>query len=90
MKTSNKQSVKMGKVKQGKRLSAHRTSGDPIGVKVPLADEIESLKLAKSRSNEALSKNGQGGGGVSASVTLKKRQADEEEVKLRRLCFIFL
>ena len=78
----------MGKVKQGKRLSAHRTSGDPIGVKVPLADEIESLKLAKSRSNEALSKNGQGGG-VSASVTLKKRQADEEEVKLLTFKFDF-
>ena len=55
----------MGKVKQNKRLSAHRTAGDPMGSKLPLADEIESLKLAKSKTNEL--------------GNSKKRQADDEE-----------
>lgn len=55
----------MGKVKQNKRLSAHRTAGDPMGSKLPLADEIESLKLAKTKSNEL--------------TNSKKRQADDED-----------
>jgi hypothetical protein len=58
----------MGKVKQNKRLSAHRTAGDPMGSKLPLADEIESLKLAKSKSNE-----------LNQSNSSKKRQADDAE-----------
>lgn len=59
----------MGKVKQGKRLSAHRASTDPMGSKIALADEIESLKLAKSKSSNS--------NVIEAS---KKRQAEEEEV----------
>ena len=65
----------MGKVKQGKRLSSHRTSGDPMGSKLPLADEIESLKLAKSKSNDLLNTSG-----ATAAGMLRKRQAEEEEV----------
>ncbi|CAF1006306.1 unnamed protein product [Brachionus calyciflorus] len=42
----------MGKMKQNKHLSASRQSADPIGSKVALADEIESLKLAKAKSNQ--------------------------------------
>ncbi len=73
----------MGKVKQGKRLSAHRSTGDPIGVKVPLADEIESLKLAKSKSTELINKNGQMGAATSGGgAALKKRQAEEDEVNV--------
>ena len=64
----------MGKIKQGKRISAHRTTGDPIGAKVPLADEIESLKLAKSKSSEILSQNSTSG------AAIRKRQAEEDEV----------
>lgn len=66
----------MGKVKQGKRISAHRTSGDPMGSKVPLADEIESLKLAKSKSNDLLNKNGQN---ATSGAIIRKRQAEEDE-----------
>jgi essential nuclear protein 1 len=70
----------MGKVKQGKRISAHRTTGDPMGSKVPLADEIESLKLAKSKSNDLLNKSGQNvmSGGNGAGL-IRKRQAEEDE-----------
>ena len=67
----------MGKVKQGKRISAHRTTGDPIGAKVPLADEIESLKLAKSKSSEVLNKNQNSTSGA----LMRKRQAEEDEVR---------
>lgn len=70
----------MGKVKQGKRLSAHRTSGDPIGAKIPLAEEIESLKLAKSKPNDPDTKN---------NVAIRKRQADEDEVGFLTLLFFF-
>ena len=79
----------MGKVKQGKRLSAHRSTGDPIGVKVPLADEIESLKLAKSKSTELINKNGQMGAATSGGggAALKKRQAEEDEVNVFFLIF---
>ena len=70
----------MGKVKQGKRLSAHRTSGDPIGAKIPLAEEIESLKLAKSKPNDPDTKN---------NVAIRKRQADEDEVGFLTLLFFY-
>jgi hypothetical protein len=79
----------MGKVKQGKRLSAHRSTGDPIGVKVPLADEIESLKLAKSKSTELINKNGQMGAATSGAAALKKRQAEEDEVKTLNFFLVF-
>lgn len=72
----------MGKVKQGKRLGLNRDNaagystgvaapGDPMGAKLPLADEIESLKLAKTKTvdpNKAAQLN-----------PLRKRQADDEE-----------
>jgi hypothetical protein len=57
----------MGKIKQGKRLSSHRNSIDPLGGKMPLADEIESLRLAKSKSTEQV------------NSSTRKRQADEDE-----------
>ena len=41
----------MGKVKQGKRLGSQRNVIDPIA-KMPLADDIESLRLAKVKSTE--------------------------------------
>ena len=46
----------MGKIKQQKRSAVHRQSGDPIGAKMALADEIESLKLAKTKTKEQTSK----------------------------------
>lgn len=61
----------MGKVKQNKRLSAHRTAGDPMGSKLPLADEIESLKLAKTKSSEL--------------ANSKKRQAEDEDQVRRKI-----
>ena len=71
----------MGKVKQNKRLSAHRTAGDPMGSKLPLADEIESLKLAKSKSNEM---------NHHQSGSSKKRQADDAEDQVRAPFFSFI
>jgi hypothetical protein len=63
----------MGKVKQGKRLSSHRSSIDPMGGggKVPLADEIESLRLAKSKSNDSNNNN--------TTMVSNKRAADHED-----------
>ena len=58
----------MGKIKQGKRLSSHRSSIDPLGGKMPLADEIESLRLAKSKSTDQANNS-----------STRKRQADEDE-----------
>ena len=55
----------MGKIKQGKRTTAHRHSTDPMGSKVPLADEIESLRLAKSR--------------ISNQSTVNKSRNDEQD-----------
>ena len=54
----------MGKVKQNKHLNAQRAAADPMGSKLPLADEIESLKLAKTKSE---------------SNNPKKRQADDND-----------
>ena len=39
----------MGKIKANKRLSAGRQASDPMGSKLALADEIESLKLVKTK-----------------------------------------
>lgn len=59
----------MGKMKTEKRTSAHRATADPIGSKLALADEIESLKLAKSKTiNQDNLKNS------------KKRTADDDQV----------
>ena len=63
----------MGKIKQNKRLSAHRQAGDPMGAKQNLADEIESLKLAKTKINDPVN-----------SKVVRKRQADEDEVNSTR------
>ena len=41
----------MGKIKQGKRINMQRNNADPIGNKMPLADEIQSLKIAKTKSS---------------------------------------
>lgn len=69
----------MGKVKQGKRLGLNRDNaagystvapGDPMGAKLPLADEIESLKLAKTKTVDPKAQIN----------SLRKRQADDEEV----------
>ncbi len=61
----------MGKIKQNKRFSAqNRQTGDPMGTKLALADEIESLKLAKSKTSD-----------VTSNInSMRKRQADEDEV----------
>lgn len=69
----------MGKVKQGKRLGLNRDNaagytvapGDPMGAKLPLADEIESLKLAKTKAVDPKAQIN----------SLRKRQADDEEVR---------
>ncbi|RNA30901.1 Bystin [Brachionus plicatilis] len=42
----------MGKIKQNKHLGASRQSADPIGSKMALGDQIESLKIAKSKCNQ--------------------------------------
>ena len=75
----------MGKIKQGKRLSSHRSSIDPLGGKMPLADEIESLRLAKSKSTDQANNS-----------STRKRQADEDEfvnekmtAKILKLCTTF-
>ena len=67
----------MGKIKQGKRLGVNRDNaagysvgGDPMGAKLPLADEIESLKLAKSKRNNDTSTN--------SNASNNKRQAADE------------
>jgi len=57
----------MGKVKQNKHLNAQRAAADPMGSKLPLADEIESLKLAKTKSES---------NNLNSS---KKRQADDDD-----------
>lgn len=57
----------MGKIKQTKRVSAHRTSATG---KVPLAEEIESLKLAKNPSSTRAS---------AASTKASSQQADDED-----------
>lgn len=60
----------MGKIKTNKRLSAGRQASDPMGTKLALADEIESLKLAKTRTTDSASSN---------ANKNSKRQADGEE-----------
>ena len=53
----------MGKIKATKHLSSQRQASDPMGTKLNLADEIETLKLAKAKiTDEAISN--------------RKRQAD--------------
>ncbi len=54
----------MGKIKKGdsKKPTGERASGDPIGVKLPLADQIESLKLTEAKERQKL----------------RKRQAEED------------
>lgn len=42
----------MGKIKQNKHLGASRQSADPIGSKMSLGDELESLKVAKLKFNQ--------------------------------------
>lgn len=59
----------MGKIKANKRLSAGRQASDPMGTKLALADEIESLKLAKAKITDPNNLN-----------AVKKRHADEDEV----------
>ena len=60
----------MGKITHNKRINAQRSNADPIGNKlIPLADEIESLKLAKNKLN--MPENG-------SSLKAKKMQAEEE------------
>lgn len=56
----------MGKIKANKRLSVGRQASDPMGSKLALADEIESLKLAKTKITDQDNFN-------------RKRQADEDE-----------
>jgi hypothetical protein len=66
----------MGKIKTEKR-SVLRPN-DPMGSKLPLADEIESLKLAKTKQTSQ-----RGAGPISANNnnnTMRKRQCVEEEV----------
>lgn len=64
----------MGKIKQSKRISAHRTQADPIlGGKMPLAEEIESLRLAKSKS---------GGSGANGAKKLDPKDQDEVGLSL--------
>lgn len=46
----------MGKMRQNKHLGASRQSADPIGNKMSLSDELESLKVAKVKFNQADSK----------------------------------
>jgi hypothetical protein len=50
----------MGKMKKAKKSSTtssiYSVPGDPIGPKVALADEIESLKLAKSKDRNKFNK----------------------------------
>lgn len=46
----------MGKIKQNKHLGASRQSADPIGNKMSLGDELESLKVAKVKSIQVDSK----------------------------------
>ena len=50
----------MGKMKKSKKPAAassiYSVPGDPIGPKVALADEIESLKLAKSKDRNKFNK----------------------------------
>lgn len=58
----------MGKIKANKRLSAGRQATDPMGSKLALADEIESLKLAKTKITDQESLN-----------IVRKRQADDDE-----------
>lgn len=58
----------MGKIKAKTRLSAGRAASDPMGSKLALADEIESLKLAKTKINDTPNSN-----------VMRKRQADEDE-----------
>ena len=60
----------MGKIKANKRLSAGRQASDPMGSKLALADEIESLKLVKTKITDSPNPN-----------MVRKRQADEDEVK---------
>jgi hypothetical protein len=69
----------MGKIKQNKRLSAHRQAGDPMGTKLALADEIESLKLAKTKSTNDQNNNNNNNNNSSNTSSLRKRQADEDE-----------
>lgn len=59
----------MGKIKAKTRLSAGRAATDPMGSKLALADEIESLKLVKTKITDMPNSN-----------VVKKRQADEDEV----------
>lgn len=50
----------MGKMKKSKKTVAtnavYRVPGDPIGPKVALADEIESLKVVKSKDSNKVKK----------------------------------
>ncbi len=56
----------MGKInKTGvKKPASERIPGDPIGVKLPLADQIESLKLSEAKDRSKL----------------RKRQAEEDVI----------
>jgi hypothetical protein len=61
----------MGKITQNKRITAHRQNADPIGIKMGLGDELESLKIAKLKSNQT----------DNSGFKAKRVQAEEEEVK---------
>jgi hypothetical protein len=54
----------MGKIKKAgvKKVEGDRVPGDPVGVKLALADQIESLKLSESKDR----------------LKLRKRQAEED------------
>ncbi len=69
----------MGKIKTNKRLSAGRQASDPMGSKLALAEEIESLKLAKTKFNDSQNN----------IASLKKRHADDDEVSLTILTIVF-
>lgn len=61
----------MGKIKANKHLSSQRQASDPMGTKLNLADEIETLKLAKAKiTDQAMLNN------------VRKRQADGDEVSI--------
>ncbi len=72
----------MGKIKTNKRLSAGRQASDPMGSKLALADEIESLKLAKTKFNDNQAN--------SNTISVKKRHADEDEVNQTRNSRLYL
>jgi hypothetical protein len=61
----------MGKITQSKSITASRKNADPIGNKMGLGDELESLKIAKLKGNQLEN---------SAPRSKKMQKAEDEEV----------